>query len=312
LTFRRRAAYRLPVSAEGWTHRTAEANGIRLHYVEQGEGVPVLLLHGFPELWYSWRHQIPALAAGGLRAIAPDLRGYGESDKPAAIEEYSIQHLVGDVVGLLDALEIDKAVIAGHDWGSIVMWSALVMHPQRFERAVSFNVPYRGRCSGFPPTEVLEKLRDRYGYVLFFQEPGRAERSFAEDLPAKLRRFYNAAAASDSLLSDEEFQVYLSAYEKGGVSGPINYYRNIDRNWKSTEHLADAVIECPTMLVMADKDVTLPLRIADGIEKWLPNLRREVIEGCGHWTQQEKPEQANALLLDFLADPRSGGRPSER
>ena len=296
------------MTTETWTHRRVEANGINLHVVEQGEGFPVLLCHGFPEIWYSWRHQIPALAAAGFRAIAPDLRGYGESDKPDSVEEYDIQHLVGDVTGLLDALDIEKAVIVGHDWGSIIMWSALVMHPQRFERAVSFNVPYRGRCSGFPPTEVLEKLRDRYGYVLFFQEPGRAEASFAKDLPTKLRRFYDGVAADPTFLSDAEFQVYLSAYEKGGVTGPINYYRNIDRNWTTTEQFTDAAIELPAMLVMTDKDPILPPRIAEGLERWLPNLRRELIEGCGHWTQQEKPEEANALLLDFLSDLRPSGR----
>lgn len=287
---------------ESWRHRTVESNGIRLHLVEQGEGFPVVLCHGFPEMWYSWRHQIPALAASGLRAIALDLRGYGESDKPEAIEQYDIHHLVGDLVGLLDALDLEKAVFVGHDWGSIVVWSVAVMHPQRVERVVSLNVPYRGRCVAFPPTSVLRKMGNTVSYVIFFQEPGRAEAYFSSDLPAALRRSYNAAAADPSFQSPDEFQVYLEAFRKGGINGPLNFYRNIDRNWETSEHLADRAVECPCLVVMTDKDPVLPPHLAEGTERWLPNLRRELITDCGHWTQQEKPEEVNRLLLDFLAD----------
>jgi pimeloyl-ACP methyl ester carboxylesterase len=287
---------------ESWTHRSVKANGIRVHVVQQGEGFPVVLCHGFPELWYSWRHQIPALAAAGLRAIAPDLRGYGGSDKPQAVEEYDIHHLVGDVVGLLDALDIEKAVFVGHDWGSIVVWSAAVMHPERVERVVSLNVPYRGRCAGFPPTQVLPSMGNNYSYVIFFQEPGRAEAFFASDLPRALRRFYGGSAGDPSFLSGEEFQVYLQAFQDGGLSGPLNFYRNIDRNWEATQHLADRTVECPCLVVMTDRDPVLRPEFAVGMERWLPRLRRESIDGCGHWTQQEKPDEVNRLLLDFLAD----------
>ncbi len=287
---------------ESWRHRTVESNGIRMHVVEEGEGFPVILCHGFPELWYSWRHQIPALAAAGLRAIAPDLRGYGESGKPEAIGEYDIQHLVGDLVGLLDTLGIEKAVFVGHDWGSFLVWSVAVMHPERVERVVSLNAPYRGRCVVFPPTNVLKQAGNRVAYVLFFQEPGLAEAHFSADLPATLRRMYDGVAADPSFLSSGEFQVYLEAFSRGGMTGPLNYYRNIDRNWETTQDLADRTIECPCMVVVTDKDPVVRPEFAEGIERWLPHLRKELIRGCGHWTQQEKPEEVNRLLLDFLGD----------
>ncbi len=285
-----------------WRHRTVESNGIRLHLVEEGEGFPVVLCHGFPELWYSWRRQIPALAAAGLRPTALDLRGYGESDKPEALQEYDIQHLVGDLIGVLDALNLEKAVFVGHDWGGPVVWSTAVMHPERVERVVSLNVPYRGRSVVFPPTSVFKKMGNRFAYILFFQEPGRAEASFSADLPAALRRFYDSAAADPAFLSQEEFQVYLEAFRKGGMSGPLNFYRNIDRNWETTSNLADRVVECPCLVVLADKDPVLRPEFAEGMERWLPRLRKEIVSDCGHWTQQEKPEEVNRLLLDFLSD----------
>ncbi|MCS7275416.1 MAG: alpha/beta fold hydrolase [Dehalococcoidia bacterium] len=288
-----------------WQHRYVEANGIRLHYVEAGEGFPVVLLHGFPELWYSWRHQIPALAAAGLRAIAPDLRGYGESDKPPRIEDYDIQHLVGDVVGLLDALGLEKAVLVGHDWGSIILWMVTVMHPDRVERVVSLNVPYRGR-PGFPPVarlrQAVESGGSQFNYVLTFQEPGHAEAIFAQDLPGRLRRLYEGAAGRPDFLSDEDFQVYLRAFQQGGLTGPLNYYRNIDRNWELTDHLHERQVTCQAMLVMTDRDPVLRPEMAQGMERWVPNLRLEMVRDCGHWTQQERPEEVNRLLLDFLGD----------
>ncbi|MBI1886310.1 MAG: alpha/beta hydrolase [Chloroflexi bacterium] len=287
---------------EPWQHKSAEANGIRIHYVEQGEGFPVVLCHGFPELWYSWRRQIPALAAAGLRAIAPDLRGYGESDKPDALQEYDIHHLVGDLTGLLDALGLEKAVFVGHDWGAIIVWMVAAMHPERVERVVSLNVAHRGR-PGFPRTEVLRRLTDqRFSYVIFFQPPGQAESYFNADLAARLRRSYQTVTANPDFLSEEEFAVFLEAFRKGGLSGPLNYYRNIDRNWETTQHLADKPVECPSLLIMTDKDPVLRPEFAEGMERWVPHLRKELIRDCGHWTQQEKPAEVNALLVDFLSD----------
>lgn len=290
---------------EGWQHRHVHANGIRFHYVEAGRGFPVIFLHGFPELWYSWRYQLPALAAAGLRAIAPDLRGYGDTDKPPRIEDYDIHHLVGDVVGLMDALDIEKAALVGHDWGGIIVWMVAVMHPQRVERLVSLNVPYRGR-PGFPPTarlrEMVESGAQQFNYVLVFQEPGRAEGIFAQDLPGRLRRLYEGVAGRPDFLSDEDFQVFLRAFQEGGLTGPLNYYRNIDRNWEATQHLHEQQVTCPALVVMTDKDPVLRPEMAEGMERWVPALRLEMLRDCGHWTQQERPEDVNRLLLDFLSD----------
>ncbi len=168
--------------AEEWQHRYVDTNGIRMHFVEQGEGFPVLLLHGFPELWYSWRYQIPALAGAGFRAIAPDMRGYGETDKPDGIEAYDMEHLIGDMIGLLDALEIPKAVIVGHDWGGVIVWPMAWTHPDRAERVISLNVPFRGHAP-IRPTEGFKRIQDgRFNYILHFQEPGRAEAEIEPDI----------------------------------------------------------------------------------------------------------------------------------
>jgi len=284
-------------------HQNVSANGIRIHYVEQGRGFPVVLCHGFPELWYSWRHQIPALAAGGLRAIAPDLRGYGGTDKPAALEDYDAHHLVGDTVGLLDALDLEKAVLVGHDWGSIVVWGAALMHPERVERVVSLNVPYLGHAALFPSTQVLHAAgNERFNYVLFFQEPGRAEGYYEGDLPGRLKQTYQAVARNPDFLSAEEFQVFLEAFQSGGLTGPLNFYRNIDRNGALMEPLNGRQVSQPALMVTAEHDPILRPEVAEAMERFVPNLRVELIRECGHWTQQEKPQEVNRLLLDFLGD----------
>jgi len=290
------------VAGESWQHKFVQAKGIRIHYVEQGEGFPVVLLHGFPELWYSWRHQIPALAAAGLRAIAPDLRGYGETDKPAELEAYDMEHLVGDLVGLLDALEIEKAVIVGHDWGGMVVWSAALMAPERVERVVGVNTPLLPR-SALPPTKVIKDSGDnRVQYMIFFQEPGRAEAFFERDLEGSLRRFYFGAGSRPGYMSDEDVQVYVEAFRKGGLTGPLNFYRNIDRNWEQAAALEGKQVTCPALMVMAEKDPVLRPELTAGMETRAPNLRKELIRDCGHWTQQEKAEELNRLLVDFLGD----------
>ncbi len=287
---------------ESWQHRFVQANGIRMHYVEQGEGFPVVLLHGFPELWYSWRRQVPALAAAGLRAIAPDLRGYGQTDKPAELEAYDMAHLVGDLVGLLDALGIDKAAIVGHDWGGVVVWSAALMAPQRVERVVGVNTPLLPR-SALPPIQAIKQSGDnRMQYMVFFQEPGRAEAFFERDLEGALRRFYAGAGGGTEYLSDEEFRVYVEAFGAGGLSGPLSIYRNIDRNWEAAAALEGKQVLCPALMVMAEKDPVLRPELTAGMETRVPNLRKELIRDCGHWTQQEKPQELNRLLVEFLGD----------
>lgn len=285
--------------------RSVDVGGISLGVVEVGEGAPVVFVHGFPELAYSWRHQVPALADAGFRAIAYDGRGYGVSDRPSEIDQYRLDLLVADLVGLLDGLELGRASLVGHDWGSIVVWSAAIMEPARIDRVVSLNVPYRGWCCGFPPVAFIrENLADRFGYVLSFQEPGVEEERFGADPARWLRRVYGGIARNRDFMDDETFRVYLEAFAANGISGPLNYYRNIDANWEATVTLADAEIRHPTLMVVADSDPVLPAALAGGMDRWVPNLRTEIIADCGHWTQQERPAEVNRLLIDFL-----GGSP---
>ena len=284
-------------------NRRIAANGIRLAITEAGAGYPVVLLHGFPELAHSWRHQLPALAEAGFHAIAPDLRGYGRSDQPAEIEAYGLLTLVDDVIGLLDALEYEKAVVVGHDWGAIIAWTTAILHPGRVERLVSMNVPYRGWCAGFPTIEYIqEHLSDRFGYVLMLQEPGVAESWFSSDPAGKLAGMFQRAAADPGFLSADDFQEFLDAFTRGSITGPANYYRNIDANHQATAHLANAPVTVPTMVIAADSDPVLPVSLMAGMDQWVGDLREEVVADCGHWTQQEQPAAVNRLLREFLAE----------
>lgn len=283
--------------------RRVASNGIELAITEAGAGYPVVLLHGFPELAHSWRHQLPTLAGAGFHAIAPDLRGYGGSDKPAEIEAYGLLGLVDDVIGLLDNLGYERAAVVGHDWGAIIAWTAAILHPGRVERLVSLNVPYRGWCAGFPTTDYIrEHLSDRFGYVLMLQEPGVAEAWFSSDPAGKLAGMYQRAAADPGFLPADDFQVFLDAFTSGSITGPANYYRNIDANHQTTAHLANAPVAMPAMVVAADSDPVLPASLMDGMEQWVGDLRVEVVSDCGHWTQQEQPAVVNRLLLEFLGD----------
>lgn len=283
------------------TEYDVSSNGIALRVIDEGVGDPVVFVHGFPELAYSWRHQVPAIAAAGLRAIAYDLRGYGGSSKPQAIGEYGLETVVDDLVGLLDALDIEAASLVGHDWGSIIVWTTAVLHPDRVARIVSLNVPYRGWCCGFPTTEfIAEHLRDRFEYVLRFQEPGVSEAFFEQDLAGRLSQTYRGIALDDDFMSDAEFAVYHKAFRAGGMTGPLNYYRNIDANWKAVKPHADALIGQKTLMIAADADPVLPVELTNGMGRWIADLRVEVVKGSGHWTQQEQPEVINRLLVAFL------------
>lgn len=285
--------------------RRIPTNGIELSAEETGSGYPVILLHGFPELAYSWRHQLPALAEAGFQAVAPDLRGYGTSDHPAEVDAYTLSTLVEDVVGLMDTLGRESAALVAHDWGAIIAWAVALIHPERVAKLVSLNVPYRGHPAAFPTIEYIrEHLAERFSYVLMLQEPGVAEAWFEADPEGALAGFYQAAAADPGFLNDEEFQVFVNAFAAGGITGPANYYRNIDANHAATEHLVNSEVSVPTMLLVADSDPVLPPSLADGMERWVPDLRVEPVADCGHWTQQEQPAVVNRLLIDFLGDLR--------
>jgi soluble epoxide hydrolase/lipid-phosphate phosphatase len=287
---------------ETWQHQFVETNGIRMHYVEQGRGFPVLLLHGFPELWYSWRYQIPALANAGFHAIAPDLRGYGETDKPEGIEAYDIHHLVGDLTGLLDALGVERVAVVGHDWGGIITWQMALMHAARVERVVSLNTPFRLHARMRPTDAFREAPDGRFNYILYFQEPGRAERDLEPDLEGWLDATLRRLAVNQDFVTHEVLKVYADAFSKGGLTGPINYYRNFDRNWETTAHLARRKVTMPALMVCAENDPILTPHLAEGMESDVPNLTTRLVRDCGHWTQQERPEEVNKLLLEFLSD----------
>ena len=315
-----------------FTHKHIQTNGVRMHVVEAGKGFPVLLCHGFPELWYSWRHQLRALADAGFRAIAPDQRGYGETDAPQAIDAYTVHHLVGDLTGLLDALEIDKAVIVGHDWGGLVVWQMALLAPRRVAGVVGVNTPFFPRMPMRPLDMMRAVAQGNFHYIVYFQEPGVAEAELELDVRRSLRGFYQEPdretfekiisapsgvfgpagggildrlpdAPYGNFLTAEDFDVFAKAFEKTGFRGGLNWYRNLDRNWELTAYLNNAQVMQPALMITAELDIVLRPEMAKGMEMWVPNLRKTVlIEGSGHWTQQEKPAEVNAALVDFLQE----------
>jgi pimeloyl-ACP methyl ester carboxylesterase len=301
--------------------RFVRANGIRLAVYEQGAGVPVVFSHGFPELAYSWRHQLPALAAAGFRAIAPDQRGYGASDRPEAVEAYDIAQLTGDLVSLLDALELERAVFCGHDWGGMVIWSLGQLHPSRVLGLIGVNTPFMAR-SPLPPIQLLDQMMGPEHYIVHFQKPGDDDARLAKDVrrvfDVLMRRgiklsdidisrgIQNISAAVEEgrklgqpLLSDAELEVFVRAFERTGFTGGINWYRNLDRNWRLTEN-APQTLDVPSLMVMSEDDFALPPAMADGMESRVTKLEKVLIRDCGHWTQQERPAELNRILVDWL------------
>ncbi|HEV8440450.1 MAG TPA: alpha/beta hydrolase [Methylomirabilota bacterium] len=299
--------------------------GLTLSIHEAGTGPAVVLCHGFPELAYSWRHQLPALAAAGFRVIAPDQRGYGGSDAPAPVEAYDLEHLAADLVALLDVLEIDRAIFVGHDWGGFVSWAMPVLHPARVAGAIGVNTPY----IPFPTTEMLRKAYPdpEKLYILWFQTPGVAEgvldrhprlvfeklmrrgvagrgsmlRAGREGRDANpFRRLETLAPMGPSLLSEEEIDVYTRAYAARGFRGPISWYRNIDRNRARFPEIGGRKLDLPCLMITAEWDFALPPELAAGMPALCSDLETHLIPECGHWTQQEKPEELNRLLLDWL------------
>jgi len=317
------------------THRQVETNGISMHVAEAGAGFPVLFCHGFPELWYSWRHQLRGLAAAGFRAIAPDQRGYGDTDAPSAVETYSVHHLIGDLTGLLDALAIEKAVVVGHDWGGMIAWQMALLAPHRVERVVGVNTPFFPRPPVRPTVLMDAMAPGTFHYVLYFQTPGVAEAELDANVRRTLNGFFQSpdraaleaflsagpaalgprtgglldrlpVAKHGAFLSEEDFEVLVAAYERTGFRGGLNWYRNIDVNWESTAYLAGARVHQPALMITAELDAVLRPELAAGMEAWVPNLRAtHLVRDCGHWTQQEKPDEVNRVLIEFLGDLRA-------
>jgi pimeloyl-ACP methyl ester carboxylesterase len=321
------------------THRVVETNGIRMHAAEAGRGPLVVLCHGFPESWYSWRHQLIALAQAGYHAVAPDQRGYGQTTAPEPIEHYTLLHLVGDIVGLVDALGEKTAVIAGHDWGAPVAWHAALLRPDRFRAVVGLSVPFHPR-GPVRPTSVMAQTPDTIFYQLYFQEPGLAEADLGRDPRATIRRllYWGSGEGRDpgvgrarggdvgmvprngglvqSLpeppalppwLTEADIDVYASEFARAGFRGGLNGYRNIDRNWELLAPWAGAPVTVPALYVAGERDLVLAFRGMDellpALPGFVPSLRKTVLlPGCGHWTQQEHPTEVTGAMLQFLQD----------
>jgi len=319
----------------------AEINGQRLAYYEAGprRGVPIILCHGFPELAFSWRHQIKALSDAGRWVIAPDQRGYGLSDRPEAVGAYGIDELTGDMAGLLDHLGAEKGIFCGHDWGGIVVWQMPLRHKDRVAAVIGLNTPFMPR----PPADPIEIMRHRFGedmYIVHFQKPGEADAVLARDVartmgffmrrpppgappasgglsgnvlgegePAQggsafaliqiLQAYDPAFDPRETFLTADEMAVFVETFQRTGFTGGINWYRNFTRNWRESEGVSDKV-GAPSLMIMAEKDAVLPPSAADGMEAFVPDLEKALIRDSGHWTQQEQPEAVNRVILDWL------------
>ncbi len=271
-----------------------------MFYVEEGEGPLVQLCHGFPEFWYSWRHQLTPLAEAGFRVVACDLPGYGRSDKPDV--NYDVVWLTDCLAGLIKALGSERAVLCGHDWGGLLVWPFARLHPGRTAGVIGLNTPDLPRTP-VPTTQYLaESGSNRTNYILEFQKPGHAEAMFENDLRSALEMFYKGpVCANPAVFTEEVMQAYIDAFApEGAITPPLEYYRNIDRNWELLAQVEGRTIDVPCMMVMADRDFVLHPGLAEGMEQRDPNLKKVLIEDCGHWTQQEKPEETTRVMLDYL------------
>ncbi|HXW39541.1 MAG TPA: alpha/beta hydrolase [Acidimicrobiales bacterium] len=323
------------------THEQVPTNGVELHVAMAGpgDGPPVVLCHGFPELWYSWRHQLAALGGAGYRALAPDLRGYGSSSHPSAVADYGSDRLTGDLCGLLDHYGYETADFAGHDWGSAVVWDMGRLHPERVASICNMSVPYTN-ASG-RPTQIFEHLfGDRFFYMLYFQEVGPPEAEFDADprrfvrtmlysasgdgmaatsdlrldAPAEGTKFLDVLRAAPAHLpgwiTEEDVTVYVEGLTRGGLFGPLSYYRNLDANWERSKDIPASVYVMPTGFITGSLD---PVNLMTpgalrAMADVLPDFRgTTTIEGAGHWVQQERPVETNAALLAFLDAVSSGG-----
>jgi pimeloyl-ACP methyl ester carboxylesterase len=315
------------------THRFVETNGIRMHIVEQGTGPLVLLLHGFPEGWYSWRHQMAALSEAGYHAVAPDQRGYGETDHPADPERYTRLHLVGDVIGLLNALGEQTVVIAGHDWGAGPAWSTALLRPGRVRGVIALSIPYSPRGPISPLRAARTALGDGF-YQNYFQKPGVAEAEFEQNVRTTMRKILYASSgdatdkeratlvipqgegwldrtadprALPAWLTEEDITHYTTEFERTGFTGALNWYRTIDKSWElmAPWHLTGIVSQA--LFLVGERD---PVREQPNwqeqiatMSRFVPNLKATIqIHGAGHWVQQERPDDVNVEMLKFLQD----------
>jgi pimeloyl-ACP methyl ester carboxylesterase len=318
------------------THRFVDVNGVRLHIAEQGQGPLVLLLHGWPESWYSWRHQFGPLVEAGYRVVAPDQRGYARSEQPPDVTSYTLLHLVGDMIALIEELGEEQAVVVGHDWGAIVAWTAAMLRPDVVRAVAGLSVPPILPGGMVPPSIT----RTQYGegfYQVYFQRPGVVDAELAKDIPDSFRRILVGASGDNPLsteprplvipdgqglldtmpespalpawLTEEDIQMYAEDFALHGehaFTGAFNWYRNIERNNELLAPFRGRGIDVPALYVVGDRDMVTSLRDPDrpgsSLSDVIPRLHGPVVlPGCGHWTQQERPAEVNAALLDFLA-----------
>ena len=314
------------------THRMVETNGIHLHIAEQGEGPLVICCHGFPECWYSWRHQLPALAKAGFRAVAHDLRGYGQSDHPEAAEKCTLLNHIGDIVGLVDALGARQAVIAGHDIGATIAWQAALLRPDIFRAVIALSPPFRSRGFGDlgPPTTLMPQTENAVFYQLLLQTP-EAEAGLERNLPLTFRYQFSTFSGDRPLsagvgglppgmmprkggfmtdppslpawITQTDIDVYVREYAQKGFHGPLAWWRNIDRSWALMAPFAGAAVTVPALYMAGERDFVAAV-FAQTIARQsalVPRLRPLVmLPGCGHWTQQERAPQVSAAMVDFL------------
>ena len=318
---------------EGVSFRFIESNGINMRIAEMGDSGPlVLLAHGWPESWYSWRHQITALAKAGYRVVAPDMRGYGETDAPADVDAYDIVHLAADMVGILDALGEETAIMVGHDWGSIVAWNSVLLHPDRFTALIAMSVPYGGRAQRSPLESWQDTFDDNFFYILYHNESGGvAEAEYDNDPRGLLSRLYlsprspreapmitdpkrsaggwigrlGAPKGLPDWLGADDLDYFVTQFEHAGFRGGVNYYRNFHRNWEITEHLMSAKVAVPTLFIAGERDIVIAGATAEALtnsmNRVVDDLRAVVLlPEIGHWVQQEAPEETNAAMLEFL------------
>lgn len=316
-------------------HRHIETNGIRLHIAEQGEGPLVILCHGFPETSHAWRHQLDALGQAGFHAVAPDLRGYGDSDCPPDVAQYSALDVIGDLVGLVDALGQRQAVLVGNDWGASIAWQAAQLRPDRFRAVAALGVPMMGRAP-LAPSRLFPQNEQAWFYTHYFSAPGLAEREFERDAEAALRKIYFCASGAlgprdvttpnpfgmvprdggllDALTDPQALPAWLPsadlaefarAFGLSGFRGGLNYYRNLDRNWAAQAAFEGLRVEVPALYLVGERDTGLAIpgmrQIIDAMPALASDLRgSEVLPGAGHWLPQEAPQAVNAALLTFL------------
>lgn len=310
-------------------------NSIRLHVTEKGEGTPVLLLHGFPETSYSWRHQIDALAEAGYRAIAPDLRGYGLTDQPSDVNHYSMQDIINDLVGLLDALKIQQVVVVGNDWGANIAWQCAQSRPDRFHAIIALGVPLMARAPVQPST-LFPQNEHAWFYTIYFAQPKLAEQELERDVAISLSKIYYWASAPQynnhseshhpfTMLSKKhgllgalpsppnlpqwltplEFNIFVDSFKKSGFSGGLNYYRNLDQNWQQQGTLNDLTVKVPALYMVGEYDGGLAMPGMMQIIAQMPELALDlrgshIIPDAGHWLQQEAPQRVNQEIIQFL------------